>query len=160
MITFFLYEVIYMVDKKTRVLTILLAINMVVTMGIIGFMVHCKCNQPSITDTKMDDSSKYTVYIGTNDKDTYSKVMPLEQAKKIVNEICMDHVGGYTVNLAAGGWVDEKGVETMEDSLVYTFCDISEEQLTAILDDVLEELNQNSILVEHQQVETTYYTSK
>lgn len=147
-----------MKDTKSKVIVALLVINLIITAGLIGYIAFGECAGPSLGGDKMNQTSKYTMYIGTNDKDTYAKVMPLDEARDIVNEICMEHVGGYTVQKAAGGWLDDKGIETTEESLVYTFCDVSEDEVTAILDDVIEALNQNSILVEHDNVTTYYYT--
>ena len=145
-------------DKKSKLIVALLAINLIITFCLVGYIGYNKYNGPDIAGNEMEYSSKYTLYIGTNDKDTYAKMMPLDDAKKIVNEICMDHVGGYTVYEGNGGWLDDKGVETTEESLVYTFCDVSEEQIREISDEILSSLNQSSILVEHDNVRTTYYS--
>ena len=70
----------------------------------------------------------------------------MEEAKETVNGICAKYVEGYTVTEAQGGWVDETGTLTEEQTLVYSFTGVSEEALTSIMDEVLKELNQNSIL--------------
>lgn len=54
--------------------------------------------------------------------------------------------------------MDETGTVTKENSLVYSFYNISEEQVVAIMDDVLTALNQNSILVERETVQSIYYS--
>ncbi len=106
------------------------------------------------------EGGKYTLYIGTNDKDTYRPVMALEQARELVNAICAGYTDGYTVSQAEGGWVDEHRVLTRENTLVYTFYEASEGQIISIMDEVLEKLNQNSVLLERQDVTYCFYSGK
>lgn len=103
---------------------------------------------------------KYVLYIGLNDKDTYSQIISAEEAKKIVNGICTKYVDGYTVTEANGGWVDETGTLTEEMSLVYTLSNVEESDVVSIMDEVITALNQNSILVERQDLSYTYYSRK
>ena len=104
-------------------------------------------------------ATQYVLYIGTNDKDTYSQIIPTEEAMAIVNEICARHVGGYTASKAAGGWVDEKGVLTQETTLVYVITGASEPQVLLIMNEALVALNQNAILVEKRDVASAFYSS-
>ena len=108
----------------------------------------------------IEKTSKYTLYIGTNDKDTYTQVIPLDKAKDIVDKICVKYTGGFTGFDAVGGWTDEKNNFTHENTLVYVLYDVTEEQLKNIMDDTLKELNQNSILVETNDTEHIYYDGK
>ncbi len=108
----------------------------------------------------IEKTTKYTLYIGTNDKDTYSQLIPLDKAKDIVNNICIKYTGGYTQYDVKGAWADEKNNITNEDTLVYELYDISEEQLKNIMDETLEKLNQNSILMEINDSEHIYYDGK
>ena len=51
---------------------------------------------------------QYVMYIGTNDKDTYQLEMTAEEAKNIVDEVCLKYFEGYTLQEAIGAWTDEK----------------------------------------------------
>ena len=104
------------------------------------------------------ENSKYVLYIGLNDKDTCSQIIPTEEAKEIVNGICVKYAEGYTVTEANGGWIDEAGALTEEVSLVYTITNAEEADVVSIMDEVLTALNQNSILVERQEISYTYYS--
>ena len=104
------------------------------------------------------ENSKYVLYIGLNDKDTCSQIIPTEEAKEIVNGICVKYAEGYTVTEANGGWIDEAGALTEEMSLVYTLCNVEEENVILVMNEVLTALNQNSILVERQNISYTYYS--
>ncbi|MBP7175837.1 MAG: DUF3574 domain-containing protein [Thermoclostridium sp.] len=100
---------------------------------------------------------KYTMYIGLNDQDTYTQLIPYEEAEKKVNEIALKHVDGFTQMQAKGAYKDDEGVVTYENSLVYEFSAATDEQMKAIMDEVLKELNQHSILLEKQTVKNTFY---
>ena len=83
-----------------------------------------------------------------------------EEAREIVNEICIKYVDGYTASEAKGGWVDETDTLTQENTLVYAFYEVTEEQLVNIMEEILTALNQNSILLEKQEAIYTYYSGK
>lgn len=142
-------------SKVNKVLVILLVVNLILTAGII-----CYLASGNSGGADEPGESKYTIYIGTNDKDTYRQEIPTEQAREIVNGICSEHAEGFTSVDAAGYWTDETDAPTREDSFVYSFYGIDEETLRDIMDDILIELNQNSILVEHETVESTYYSGR
>ena len=106
------------------------------------------------------NDTQYVMYIGTNDKDIYMQLIPTDEAKAIVNEICARHVGGYTVSTAEGGWVDGNGILTQETTLIYVFTNASETQMYAIMDEAIAALNQSSILIEKRYVTSTFYGGK
>lgn len=138
----------------------LLMIQLLATTGIIVYLCLPQQQNLSVLGETGQQGVKYTLYIGTNDKDTYTQLIPLEEAKETVNQICSKYVDGYTVQEANGGWVDETGTLTQEETLVYSFVDAEEEDLIAIMDEVLTELNQNSIMVERSDMTYTYYSGK
>ena len=107
---------------------------------------------------QLETGEKYILYIGTNDKETYTQLIPTEEARETVDEICAKYTGGYTESDARGGWTDETGTLTRENTLVYEFYQIEEETLVQIMDEILAALNQNSILVEKRAVSYTYYS--
>jgi hypothetical protein len=107
-----------------------------------------------------DSEPEYVLYIGTNDKDTYKSEIPYDECVSDVTDICLDHVDGFTISEARGVWKDDTGTSTFENTIVCRFDGANEEQINAICDDVLTALNQNSILIEKQNGEDTYYTGK
>ena len=142
-------------------------IDLILSVGIIIYLVAGQTGQTgelpgqeTVLNQQMETGEKYILYIGTNDKDTYTQLIPTEEARDKVNAICAKYVGGYTVSDARGGWVDETDTLTQENTLVYSFYEVTEEQLRQIMDDVLKELNQNSILVEKQEAVYTYYSGE
>lgn len=154
-------------DKKRILVIILLLINMTATIILMSmFVLHINAekvvcttsvNSSKTIDFKSSPNGKYTLYIGTNDKKTYKQIIPTEKAREIVNKICVKYVDGYTSLQACGGWVDETNTLTQENTLVYSFYDVTQQQIVSILNEVEDKLNQNSILVEVEDVNYAYY---
>ena len=156
--------------KGYKVVILLLVINFLMSVGIIGFLAIQYTDRRqvgqeprakgSMLTEQMEMGKKYVLYIGTNDKDSYKQVISTEEAREMVNEICIKYVDGYTASEAKGGWVDETDTLTQENTLVYAFYEVTEEQLVNIMEEILEALNQNAILVEKQEAIYTYYSGK
>lgn len=148
-------------DILKKVIIVLLVINLVVSCGVVGYLVKTDRKGEEVVSTevlKEDETvGEYVIYIGTNDKDTYKQEIPTKEARKIVNDICVKYVDGYTTYDAQGGWVDEKGVLTQENSMVYMFQGASRDKIKSIMDEVLKALNQNSIMIETRSTDATYY---
>ncbi|MDR3291238.1 MAG: hypothetical protein LBT10_03720 [Methanobrevibacter sp.] len=133
--------------KKINVLIIvLLIVNLLAT----GIIFNNDINNHSLNYSK---DIKYTLYIGTNDKDTFE---PISQAETIVNSICDKYLSGYSYSRWNGFWKNSMNQTTHESTLVYTFYGVSEENITSISNDLIKELNQESILVEKDIVYSTY----
>ena len=146
---------------KTIVL-VLLIIETVLLAGIVVYLAVEKNSAQSeaALDYDYSENGKYVLYIGLNDKDTYTQLIPTDEAINIVNEICIRHIGGYTVFSTKGGWVDETGTPSRETTLVYILSCAKEADVIAVMDEVLAALNQNSILIERQNVSSTFYSGK
>ena len=116
--------------------------------------------QQSVTAENQQEEAtlrKYVLYIGTNDKDTYKQEIPYDQCLATVTNICTNHTGGGTIAEATGFWKDETGAITSEMTIQCILEDIEEEEVYKICDEILEALNQNSILIEKQDVISEYY---
>ena len=142
---------------RQKVIVVLLTVNLLAT-GILGFYtlsgIHGTEND---ADNIYEPTEKYMIYIGLNDKNTYEQIISTEDGIRMVNEICSRYVDGYTMQTAKGGWVDEKEILTEENTLIYSFYGVTDEQIMQIMDDVLKELNQNSILITYGQENSAYY---
>lgn len=116
-----------------------------------------------ITDNKglngeLSRQKKYTIYLGTNDKDTLKPEIPLDTIRAQMHEICIKHVDGYTVSVADGFYRDGDGNITHEVSLVYVFIDVPIDSVQKIMDEALAKFNQNSILLEVNKERGTFYS--
>ena len=98
------------------------------------------------------------MYIGTNDKDTYTQIIPTETAKEIVNNTCLNYFDGYTIQDARGVWKDEAGKTTGENTIICYFDDADASKVHAAADEIIRKLNQNTILIEKNIIQMEYYT--
>lgn len=144
-------------QKRKILLPTLLVIDLLLTVALIVFLV---LTHPGAELSLKGEAEEieYTLYIGLNDKDTATQKITTEDARAIVDEICLKHVGGFTSLEAQGGWTDDEGVIVRENTLVYVFYGADEAQITAVMDEVLIALNQSSVLMRKETVQTTYYS--
>jgi len=91
---------------------------------------------------------EYTMYIGTNDKDTYQLEMSLDDARSIVHNTMMDHFSdGFTMYEANGVWRDEYNVITLEYTFVCILEHVDKTEVYKAADELIAQLNQNTILI-------------
>ena len=139
-----------MKNRFTVLISVLLALNMIAT----GILL-AKALKP--VDRSQNESIHYTLYIGTNDKDTYTQIIPMDAAKQLVDAICAKQVDSFTLQDARGAWGDDKGVITHEDTIICQLDEIDEEALLQICDDLRSALNQNTILIQKEWVQLDFY---
>ena len=101
---------------------------------------------------------QYVLYLGTNDKNTNDPVCTPEEAVNRADAILIDHFGGYTIQEASGGWVDDDGTEYHEYTLVIYLSDTDEEAVHAAADDLILEFNQSSVLIQANTTTTEFYS--
>lgn len=144
--------------KEFKFLKILVILNFFILLGIIVFLLLS--GRAHSGKTFFNPVEKYTLYIGLNDQDTGTQIVPTEKAKQTVDSICLDYVTGFTFTGGTGAWVDENENLLEENTLIYTFADIDYKTVQSIADRILKALNQNNIMIEHKTVQTIYYKGK
>ena len=102
---------------------------------------------------------KFTMYLGTNDKDNLNQEIPTEKIREEMHEICMKYVDGYTVTAAEGYYRDKNNNISHETSLIYVFMDADIHAIQKIMDEALVKFNQGSILLEENNAKSIFYTS-
>ena len=100
---------------------------------------------------------QYVMYVGTNDKDTNKPVFTQEEAKEKARDILIRHFGGYTLQEASGGWVDDDGTVYQEYTLVIYLSDTTEDQVHAAADELIQVFNQSSVLIQANPTRTEFY---
>ena len=100
---------------------------------------------------------QYVLFLGTNDKDTNKPVFTEEQARGILREILMRHFGGYTIQQAWGGWMDQD-TEYQEYTLVIYLSDTTSDAVHAAADELVETFRQSSILIQTNPTKTEFYS--
>ena len=100
----------------------------------------------------MNTSKVFTLYIGLNDKDTKKQIISTSKAKQLVARIC----GDCTISNAIGHYTHEDGQKVTEKSLrVELFCK-ADNQVKSYCKQLKRILNQESIAINTQVVQTTF----
>jgi hypothetical protein len=87
------------------------------------------CRLCRAAGTRTAEEVKYTLYIGLNDKNTYTQLLSTEDAANKVADIALKYVDGFTQLSGKGAYKDEKGIITHENCLIFEFYDTNEEQI-------------------------------
>ena len=99
---------------------------------------------------------QYVIYLGTNDKDTNKPVFTQSEALDQVRDILIRFFGGYTVQEAFGGWMDQD-TEFREYTLVIYLSDTTLEQVHAAAAELIQTFNQSSVLIQSFPTRTEFY---
>ena len=87
---------------------------LVISLGLSAVSLAVSLRQPP----EQTGDIQYVLYLGTNDKDTNQPVYPPEEAKEKAKEILIRNFGGYTIQEANGGWIDDENTVYQEYTLV------------------------------------------
>jgi len=80
-------------------------------------------------DASVDEDVQFVLFLGTNDKDTNEPVFPPEECQEKLKDILIKHFGGYTIQDAQGGWVDDDGTLYQEYTMVIYLSDTDMEHV-------------------------------
>ena len=105
-----------------------------------------------------EEDIQYVLYLGTNDKDTNEPVFEPEEAKSRLKDILISHMGGYTIQEANGGWIDDTGKEYQEYTLVIYLSDTDADSVHALCDELIKTYNQSSVLIQMNKTQTEFYS--
>ena len=133
------------------ILSIFLVLNIIAT-GILAYKVVELIRVPV-----QYGQAHYTLYVGTNDKDTYEQIIPTEEAKAIIDDICVKYMDGYAFQDATGTWTDENNIVTHENTIICYFDNIDDQTVYDIADEIRAALNQGTILIQKNTVQLDYY---
>ena len=110
---------------------------------------------PAATDNS--SSIQYIMYLGTNHKDTNKPVFTQAEAMEKAKEILVRHFGGFTIQEANGGWVDDDMLY-QEYTLVIYLNDTTEDAVHAAADELVEVFHQSSVLIQAVPVQAEFYS--
>lgn len=97
-----------------------------------------------------------TLYIGLNDKDEKRQTMETVEAYKIVQSELVRHVGGGTIYAAEGIYTHDDGTIVVEKMLRVEIFGAPESALMALVERLKIRLNQESIIIRRESVETVF----
>lgn len=148
-----------MKDKSTAA-CVVAAISLIV--AVVSIIFSLKNTAPASEPEAPSDNEivQYVMYIGTNDKETYAPKYTEQEAKDIVDNICLKYFEGYTLQEATGSWIDEKSNVTHEYTIVCYFDGADKETVYKAADEIIVALNQNTLLIESSTINMDYYSGK
>ena len=74
-----------------------------------------------------------------------------------VKDILIRHFGGYTIQEAHGGWIDN-GIEYQEYTLVIYLSDTTLDKVHIAADEMVKTFHQSSVLIQANQTKTEFYS--
>lgn len=110
-------------------------------------------------DAGFSAAHRYVLYIGMNDKDTGTQLVATEEARERLNAVAAKHADGFTVFRGNGYWKSGDNLDR-EETLIYVFYDVEEDQMAPILREMLIAMNQSAILVEKGDALRTFHTAR
>ena len=149
-----------MKDKKS-IVAIILGI-LAICLSVCAIVLCLSFNRPAKEGTPApedDGDVQYVLYVGTNDKDTNEPVFAPEEAKNKMKQILINHMGGYTIQEANGGWIGDNGTEYQEYTLVVYLSDTTTEDVHALCDELIQVYNQSSSLIQMNKTKTDLYST-
>ena len=92
---------------------------------------------------KLERITRYTLYVGLNDKDEKIQLIPAERAEEIIMEI----VGDCSIERIRGCYSHEDGTRVFENTLKVSILFRSEAEIEQYVAAIKRRLNQESIAV-------------
>lgn len=108
-----------------------------------------------MSDSVFQRGTRYEIFIGLKDKDTYDEILNVESFQKILSLICTEKQISFTMLTQFGGYTHNKGYTT-ETSLRVILIGINEEELKLLGDKLKELINTDTILITKTEIEFSF----
>ena len=142
-------------ERKTGIITLIVAIVALCTAC--ASLIIVLCSRPAVEAQK---DVQYVLYVGTNDKDTAQPVYPPAEALEKAKALLISRFGGYTVQEAHGGWIDDDGTVFQEYTIMIHLSDTTADAVHTLCDDLIKLFNQSTILIHENETKTEFYSGK
>ena len=116
----------------------------------------------TVGDTAVEETEgdiQYVLYLGTNDMETNLPVFTREESVAKAREILIRHFGGYTIQEASGGWIDDDGTIYEEFTLVIYLSDTTLDKVHEAADEMIAVFHQSSVLIQANVTRTEFYAT-
>jgi hypothetical protein len=140
--------------KKFNIISLVVSFTALIVSIVLFVIVIVKTNNTNNTEK---EDIQYVLYLGTNDKDTNLPVFTKDKAKEELQKILINHLGGYTISKANGGWVDGETLY-QEYILVIYLSDTTLEDIHLACNDMITVFNQSSVLIQSNKTTTEFYS--
>ena len=121
----------------------------VIVVAMAGVLIFSEMDRQDLFGTERQ--TKYTLYVGLNDKDTNMQVFGYEEAKEAMFLIAQKYTGGATFMHAQATFT--------ENTIVCVLLDTNAEAVKSIMDEAIKVFNQSSILIETEEVRGAFYSN-
>ena len=118
-----------------------------------------EANAAEANEPSAQQAVQYVLYLGTNDKDTNKPVFTQAEALEKLKDILIRNFGGYTIQEAHGGWIND-GKEYQEYTLVIYLSDTTIDRIHAAADEMIEAFHQSSVLIQENPTRTEFYSGE
>lgn len=98
-------------------------------------------------DTGATKEKYYKIYCGLNDAQTGTQVLSVEDAGQKIRGLITDRGLGYTEYTANGAYVEDGSIHPNE-ALIYQLIFVEKEEVESLAEEIREELDLESVLVE------------
>lgn len=99
---------------------------------------------------ELERITQYVLYVGLNDKDVKRQIVPTD----IAEEIAMETIGDCSIERIRGCYTHENGKRVYENTLKISILFRSDEEIARYIDELKHKLNQESIAVMRNSVES------
>ena len=106
-------------------------------------------------DIKYEKGTKYEIFVGIKDKDSYEELLTAEDFKKMLTEICTEKEIGFSLLTQMGGYTHGKGY-TVETSLRVVLIGLAEEEVILIGERLKQAVNTDTILLSKVEMEYAF----
>ena len=100
----------------------------------------------------LEKGTKYEIFVGLKDKDSYEEAFTTEDFKNILAEICTEKEIGFTLLTQMGGYSHNKGYTT-ETSLRVIIIGIDEEEVQLLGERLKTVINTDTILITKTEID-------
>ncbi len=100
-------------------------------------------------------TNKVTLYVGLNDRDTKTQIIPTIEALKLASSACVKYTGGATIYQAVGVYTHENGEIVTENTLRIEIIEPGS-GLADLVDYLKKALNQETIIIQHEMIDSKF----
>jgi len=101
------------------------------------------------------EGTKYEIFVGIKDKDSYLEVLSVEEFKDILTEICTEKQISFTMLTQHGGYTHGKGYTT-ETSLRVVIIGLNEHEVELLGQRLKKKINTDAVLITKTEIEYCY----
>lgn len=100
--------------------------------------------------------TKYTLYIGLNDKASHIQEISTDKAMTLAENLLCEICGGATISTARGVYTHDDGTKVIENTLVCVVFGVDKETITRAAVQARDLFNQEAIALEAYEVNSTF----